>query len=123
MSFIGNLLWIVFGGGIFLFFEYLISGLVLCITIIGIPFGFQLIKLSLLALFPFGKEIEHTKNAAGCLSTIFNVLWIVTGGLVISITHIFFALLCAVTIIGIPFAAQHMKLAIVALMPFGTIIK
>ncbi len=53
MSFIGNLLWILLGGGIFLFVEYLLAGLLLCLTIIGIPFGIQVIKLSFLALFPF----------------------------------------------------------------------
>lgn len=122
MSLLGNLLWIIFGGGIFLFFEYLIGGVLMCITIIGIPFGLQLIKLSFLGLLPFGKEIKNSPSANGCLSTIFNILWIFTGGIVISITHLFFAFLCAITIIGIPFAVQHIKLASVALMPFGKIV-
>lgn len=119
MSLLGNLLWIIFGGGIILFFEYLIGGVLACLTIVGIPFGLQLIKLSYLGLLPFGKNIKHTKQAGGCLYTIFNLLWIVTGGVIISLTHLFFAILCAVTIIGIPFALQHMKLASVALTPFG----
>lgn len=119
MSGIGNLLWIVFGGGIFLFFEYLFAGLILCLTIIGIPFGVQCIKLSLLALVPFGKEIVHTKSGSGCLSIVMNILWIVFGGIPISLTHLVFGILCAVTIIGIPFAKQHMKLAALSLTPFG----
>ena len=119
MSLLGNILWIILGGGIFIFFEYLIGGLLLCLTIIGIPFGVQCIKLSMLALLPFGHEIGHTKNATGCLSTLMNVLWIVVGGIWIALTHVLFAALCAITIIGIPFAKQHMKLATLALTPFG----
>ena len=67
---LGNILWIILGGGIFLFLEYLLSGLVLCLTIIGIPFGIQCIKLSFLALLPFGKEIHHSEKSTGCLSTL-----------------------------------------------------
>jgi len=119
MSAIGNMLWIVLGGGIFLFFEYLLGGLVLCLTIIGIPFGVQCIKLSLLALVPFGKEVTHAKSASGCLSILMNIIWIVIGGIAIALTHLVFGLLCAITIIGIPFAKQHMKLAALSLTPFG----
>ena len=119
MSLIGNILWIVLGGGLFLFVEYLLGGLILCITIIGIPFGIQCIKLSLLALMPFGKEIEQTQSGSGCLSIVMNVLWIVCGGVPIALTHVVFGILCAITIIGIPFAKQHMKLAALSLTPFG----
>lgn len=119
MSAIGNILWIVLGGGIFLFFEYLLGGILLCLTIIGIPFGVQCIKLSLLALVPFGKEITHTAHPPGCLATIMNILWIVCGGIPIAFTHVIFGILCAITIIGIPFAKQHMKLAAFSLTPFG----
>lgn len=119
MSAIGNILWIVLGGGIFLFFEYLLAGLILCITIIGIPFGVQSIKLSLLALLPFGKEITHTKTGSGCLSILINILWIGIGGIAIALTHLVFGILCAITIIGIPFAKQHMKLTALSLTPFG----
>jgi uncharacterized membrane protein YccF (DUF307 family) len=119
MSAIGNMLWIVLGGGIFLFFEYLLGGLVLCITIIGIPFGVQCIKLSLLALVPFGKEVTHNRSGSGCLSILMNILWIIIGGIAIALTHLVFGILCAITIIGIPFAKQHMKLAALSLTPFG----
>jgi len=119
MSLLGNILWIILGGGILLFVEYLLSGLVLCITIIGIPFGIQCIKLSFLALVPFGKEIRTVERGSGCLSTIMNLIWILIGGIWIALTHVIFAILCAVTIIGIPFAKQHMKLASLSLMPFG----
>lgn len=119
MSLVGNILWILLGGGIFLFFEYLFGGILLCITIIGIPFGIQCIKLALLALLPFGKEVVEERTHAGCLSVVMNVLWILFGGIWITLTHLLFGLLCAVTIIGIPFAKQHVKLAALALTPFG----
>jgi uncharacterized membrane protein YccF (DUF307 family) len=123
MSLIGNVLWIVLGGGILLFLEYLIGGLLLCVTIIGIPFGVQAFKLSILALLPFGREIEVTKSASGCLSVVMNVLWIVCGGIWITVTHLVFGLLCAITILGLPFAKQHMKLAALGLAPFGARIR
>jgi len=119
MSLIGNILWIVLGGGIILFLEYLAGGLILCLTIIGIPFGIQTFKLAFLALLPFGRRMVDTPSAGGCLSTLMNVLWIIFGGIAITLTHAVFALLCAITIIGIPFAKQHMKLAALALTPFG----
>jgi uncharacterized membrane protein YccF (DUF307 family) len=119
MSVIGNILWIILGGGIFLFLEYLIGGVVLCLTIVGIPFGIQAFKLSLLSLLPFGREVTSTRPKPGALSIIMNILWIVCGGIYIAATHLLFGVLCAVTIIGIPFAKQHMKLAVLSLTPFG----
>ena len=79
MSFIGNILWIILGGGIILFFEYLVGGIVLCVTIIGIPFGIQCLKLSMLALVPFGKNVRQTKKGHGVVSTLMNVVWILSG--------------------------------------------
>ncbi|NOZ13727.1 MAG: YccF domain-containing protein [Acidobacteria bacterium] len=119
MRILGNILWIILGGGIFLFFEYLLGGVLLCITIIGIPFGIQCIKLSMLALLPFGKRVTDGGNANGCLPVFMNILWILFGGFWIALTHVLFALLTAITIIGLPFAKQHMKLAGLALVPFG----
>jgi len=123
MSLIGNLLWIIFGGGIFIFLEYLIGGLLLCLTIIGIPFGFECIKLSVLGLFPFGKKVERTRRSSGFISILMNVLWILLGGIWIALTHLIFGVIMAITIIGIPFAKQHMKLASMALAPFATRIR
>lgn len=119
MSLLGNLLWIFLGGGLFLFLEYVLGGIVLCVTIVGIPFGVQCIKLSLLALTPFGRRVHDSHAASGCLAVVMNVLWIISGGIALVVTHIVFAVLCAVTIVGIPFARQHMKLAALALTPFG----
>lgn len=118
MSLLMNILWMLFGG-IVTAVEYLISSLCMMVTIIGIPFGLQTLKLSLLALCPFGKEIQTTPQAGGCLSVIMNILWIVMGGFWISLTHLGFGLLLCITIVGIPFGRQHFKLAGLALTPFG----
>lgn len=123
MSSIGNALWVTIGGGFFLFFLYLLGGLVLCVTILGIPFGLQCIKLSLLALLPFGKEIIHMKSAPGCLATLMNIIWVLVAGIPIALIHLVFGLLCGITVIGIPFARQHGKLAAFALTPFGRIFR
>ena len=123
MSILGNILWILLGGGIFLFLEYLFGGVLLCLTILGIPFGVQCIKLAFLALLPFGKEVVAGKSHNGCLAIVMNVLWILFGGIWITLTHLLFGLLCAITIIGIPFAKQHVKLAALALAPFGKSVK
>ena len=123
MSFLGNLLWIIRGGGIFIFLEYILGGLVLCFTIIGIPFGVQCIKLSFLGLFPFGKKVERTSRSSGIVTIIMNILWILVGGIWISVTHLIFAILTGITIIGIPFAKQHLKLASMAMAPFATRVK
>ncbi|PIF05734.1 MAG: hypothetical protein CSA36_04885 [Draconibacterium sp.] len=118
MRLLGNIIWLVFGG-FAIFIEYIVAGLVLCITIIGIPFGLQAIKLGVLALWPFGKKIEYMDYAPGCLSTVMNIIWFFIGGIWIMLTHILFGLLLGITIIGIPWAKQHFKLASLALTPFG----
>lgn len=120
MSLFGNLLWIFLGGGFLIWLCYLIGGLILCCTIIGIPFGIQLFKLSFLALFPFGKDINITRAWTGPLAVIMNIIWICLGGIEATIVHLVFGLLCAITVVGLPFAKQHMKLAAMSLTPFGT---
>jgi uncharacterized membrane protein YccF (DUF307 family) len=114
-----NILWIFFGGGIILFFEYILGGFFLCITIIGIPFGLQMFKLAIFAFAPFGSRAVEKYNSSGCLTLIFNIVWIVTFGIGIALTHLVLALLYAITIIGIPFASQHIKMAGLAIAPFG----
>ncbi len=118
MSFIGNIIWLIFGG-FFVFLEYIISGFILCCTIIGIPFGLQVMKIGVFALWPFGRRVVNNPSSTGCLSTLLNIIWIFIGGLWIALTHILWGLLFAITIIGIPFAKQHFKLAELAFMPFG----
>lgn len=122
MSTIGNIIWFVFGG-VLVFIEYLIASLLLCITIVGIPFGLQTLKMAGLALWPFGKEVVTVPHAGGCLYLLMNILWLVFGGIWICLTHIAFAILFAITIIGIPFAMQHFKLAALSLTPFGKELK
>jgi uncharacterized membrane protein YccF (DUF307 family) len=119
MDLLLNVLWIVFGGGLVICLQYLVSGLLLCLTIVGIPFGVQCMKLSIVGLLPFGREIK-TKNEFGeGLSFVMNVIWLVIGGIWIVITHLFLALVWGITIIGLPFAYQHWKLTRLALFPFG----
>lgn len=118
MSLLGNLVWIVFGGFLS-FLGYLAGGLVMCLTIVGIPFGLQSFKLGLATLTPFGREIVEAPGANSPLRILFNVLWIVLFGWEIAVNHLFWALVFALTIVGIPFALQHLKLVPLALLPFG----
>lgn len=118
MSLLGNILWLIFGGFI-AGLGYIIGGLGLCLTIIGIPFGLQSIKLGFAAMTPFGREITEVKDADSPLRIIFNVIWILLFGWEIAIAHLVSAAVLALTIIGIPFAVQHLKLVTVALLPFG----
>ncbi|MCC6458167.1 MAG: YccF domain-containing protein [Caldilineaceae bacterium] len=118
MSVIGNLLWLIFGG--FLAgLGYIVGGLLLCITIIGIPFGVQSIKIGVATFTPFGKEIVEGDNANSPLRVIFNIIWLILFGWEIAVAHLMGAALLAITIIGIPFALQHIKLIPLALFPFG----
>lgn len=118
MKFLGNILWFLLGGFIVSIY-YFIVGLLFCITIIGIPFGLQLIKLAGFALWPFGHDIESDTNDGGCLSIIMNVIWILVGGIEIAMLHLTLGVVLCVTIIGIPFGIQHFKMALLALIPFG----
>lgn len=118
MRLLGNIIWLIFGG-LAVALEYLAMALAFCASIIGIPFGLQLIKLSLLALLPFGQTPVNRVGQPGCINTFFNIVWIFTGGIIISLTHLLFAILLAITIVGIPFAKQHFKLMKMAFTPFG----
>ena len=122
MNLLMNILWLLLGG-IFTAVEYVVASLGMMVTIVGIPFGFQTLKLSLLALCPFGKEIHTSPQAGGCLSIIMNILWILLGGIWISLSHLVFGIVLCITIIGFPFGKQHFKLAALALAPFGKTIE
>ena len=98
---------------------YFLGGLILCLTIIGIPFGIQIIKLSSLALWPFGREVRYKEQTEGCLNTGMNVLWFLVGGIWLALDHAILGFLFCITIVGIPFGKQHFKLAAIALTPFG----
>ena len=118
MNLIGNIIWVLFGG-FFLSLGYILGGLVLCLTIVGIPFGIQVMKLGLFALFPFGGDIVPGKKPMGCLSLLLNVLWIIFGGIEVALGHLTMGVIFCCTIIGIPFGLQHFKLMVLSLMPFG----
>ncbi|HEX8703245.1 MAG TPA: YccF domain-containing protein [Myxococcaceae bacterium] len=113
-----NLLWVILGGGFIIALEYLLGGLLLCLTIVGIPFGVQCFKMAGLGLLPFGKEIVDAPGASA-IGCILNVFWILVAGIWIFLSHLALALPLALSIIGIPFAIQHVKLAMLALAPFG----
>lgn len=117
MRFLLNVLWAIFGGGFITAIEYLIAGALLCCTIIGIPFGVQCFKIAGLALFPFGKDFSSPRS--GAVGFVFNIIWLLFAGIWIFLSHLALAVPLAVSIIGIPFAFQHVKLAMLALAPFG----
>lgn len=101
MNFIGNLIWLIFGG-FAAAVGYFFGGIVLCITIFGIPFGLQCFKLAGLVLWPFGKKVESSSSTTGCLSVLANIIWILCAGIWVTINHIVMGALLYITIIGIP---------------------
>ncbi|MDE5813923.1 MAG: YccF domain-containing protein, partial [Muribaculaceae bacterium] len=113
-----NIIWFVFGG-VMIAIEYLISSITLMITIIGIPFGLQTLKLAKVALWPFGTKITDVSWPSGCLAGIMNVIWWFIGGVPIALTHLVWGVIFCITIVGIPFGMQHFKLMKLALFPFG----
>jgi len=115
MSLLGNIVFFIFGG-FAIFLGYLLGGIVLCLTIIGIPFGIQCFKLAGGVLAPFGREVRETEPPGGPLALIMNIIWIILPGLELAIMHLFLAAFFAITIIGIPIAAQHIKLLPLALV-------
>ncbi|MBD5199801.1 MAG: YccF domain-containing protein [Bacteroidales bacterium] len=113
-----NIIWFVFGG-VLIAIEYALSSVAMMITIIGIPFGLQTLKLAMLALWPFGTTVADDGWPSGCLAGLMNIIWWFVGGIPIALTHLGFGLLFCITIIGIPFGLQHFKLMKLALFPFG----
>ena len=111
-------MWWLFGG-LEAAIGYFTGSLAIACTIIGIPVALQTFKIGLLCLWPFGAEVKDTESPTGCIRIPLNLLWIIFGGLMAWIMHIFFGLLLFITIIGIPFAKQHFKMAKLSLAPFG----
>lgn len=118
MNLPGNIIWLIFGG-LLAALGYFIGGLVLCLTIVGIPWGFQCFKLAGLVLWPFGQKVVSDSSETGCLSTLCNLIWILFGGWYTALIHIVMGLILFISIIGIPWARQHFKLVEVSLAPFG----
>ena len=118
MSLLGNILWLIFGG-LIAGVGYILGGLLMCLTIVGIPFGIQSMKLGVATFAPFGKRIVEAPDANGPLQIVLNVIWLIFFGWEIAIAHLVSAGILAITIIGIPFALQHVKLIPIALLPLG----
>jgi uncharacterized membrane protein YccF (DUF307 family) len=112
----GNLIWFI--PGLIMAIGWFIGGLFCCITIIGIPFGIAEFRIAGLCLWPFGYEVQNATQKAGCISTGFNIIWLLPGCF-IALGHLIWALLLTLPVITIPFAKQHMKLAALSLAPFG----
>ncbi len=118
MRTIGNILWLVLAG-FWLAVGYAIAGLILCVTLIGIPFGLQSFKLAGYSLWPFGRVVVTDPDASSALGCIGNVLWLVLAGWWLAIGHVVTGLALCLTIIGIPLGVANFKLALLALVPFG----
>jgi uncharacterized membrane protein YccF (DUF307 family) len=118
MNLLGNLIWLIFGGFLAAI-GYIVGGFVLCLTIVGIPWGLQCFKLASVVLWPFGKNIVPKQGGEGCLSLLCNIIWLLCGGLYTALIHLVFAAIFYITIIGIPFGRQHLKLMELSLFPFS----
>lgn len=117
MRLIGNLIWLIIGGFIHAI-GWFFAGVLLCVTVVGIPFGIQCFKMAKLQLMPFGKRVET--NGMGSVSLLANILWIIFCGWELALANLASAGVFAISIIGIPFALQSLKLAKLSLIPFGT---
>ena len=115
MKTLGNIIWFLFAG-LWSWLSWTFVGLLLCITVVGIPFGLQCFKIGNFGLFPFGKRIEASTSIG---SLLLNIFWILIFGWELALLHLFSALLLAITVIGLPFALQSVKLAGISLFPFG----
>lgn len=125
MRSIGNFLWFIFGG-FFMGLAWWFFGILAFITIIGIPWGKACFVIGQFTFLPFGREavsrnVLNQKNdiGTGTLGFIGNVIWFIFAGVWLAIGHIGSALACFITIIGIPFGIQHLKLAVISLAPIG----
>jgi uncharacterized membrane protein YccF (DUF307 family) len=118
MNLLLNIVWLIFGGFVVVL-AYFLGGILLCITIIGIPFGLQCFKLAGLAVAPFGSEVREKEPPGGAIAVIMNIIWILLPGLELALFHLVMAVILGVTIIGLPLAAQHLKMTRLAILPFG----
>ena len=115
MKTIANIIWVLFGG-LELALGWWLIGLLLCVTIVGIPFGKQCFKFAGFVLWPFGRQIEY---GGGPVKLLFNLLWLLLCGWELALASVVVGLLWCVTIVGIPFGIQAFKFAKLALLPFG----
>ena len=125
VNFILNVLWLVLGG-VFMGLGWILAGVIMALTIIGLPWARSCFVIAGLAFWPFGKMIVDRQYVQGFhdvgtgpLGFVGNVIWFVFAGWWLAVGHIVSAFANAVTIIGIPFAVQHLKLALLSLAPVG----
>jgi len=122
---LGNILWFVLGG-VLMGLAWWLAGLLALITIVGIPWARSCFVIGSFAFFPFGMEPVNRRDltgrddiGTGVLGLIGNIIWFIFAGIWLAIGHLMSALACFITIIGIPFGIQHLKLAMIALAPVG----
>ena len=125
MSVIGNFLWFILGG-VFMGLGWCLVGILAFVTIVGIPWGKACFVIGQFAFFPFGKEAVSRKEllqkddlGTGRWGLLGNIIWFIFAGFWLAVGHVLSALACFITIIGIPFGIQHLKLAGIALAPIG----
>lgn len=118
MKILGNLIWLLLGG-VETALGYFSGSIALMLTIVGIPFGIQTMKLGVLCLWPFGSDVRKGDSPTGCIRIPMNIVWLIFGGIWVWLSHLFWGVLLCITIIGIPFGRQHLKMAGLAFTPFG----
>jgi uncharacterized membrane protein YccF (DUF307 family) len=125
VTFILNVIWVIFGG-LVMALLWVLAGLLCAITIVGLPWAGACFTIANFSFWPFGREAVNRRYltdrediGTGPLGLLGNIIWILVFGLWLAIGHLAAAVACAVTIIGIPFAFQHIKLAGVSLAPIG----
>jgi uncharacterized membrane protein YccF (DUF307 family) len=128
VSLLLNLLWIIFGG-LWMAAGWVIAALIMAITIIGLPWTRAAFNIGVYTLLPFGQKAVsraeyygHHDLGTGPLGLLGNVLWLILAGWWLALAHLITAIMLAITIIGIPFAWAHLKLAGLALWPIGKVI-
>ena len=118
MQLLGNILWFVIAG-LPLFLGYVASGVAMCLTIIGIPFGVASINIGIAVLAPFGKQVVPKPQInTGCVTVVLTIVWLFTAGLGLAIAHLISGALLCLTVIGIPLGVQNFKLMQLALLPY-----
>ena len=128
LTFLLNLLWIVFGG-LWMAVGWIVAAIIMAITVIGLPWARAAFNIASYTLLPFGRKAvsraEHLGTydiGTGPFGFLGNIVWLVLAGWWLALGHLLTAIFLAVTIIGIPFAWAHLKLAGIALWPIGKII-
>ena len=117
LAVLGNVLWFLLGG-LWMGLEWLITGLLFCLTIIGIPYGIACFRIAQFAFFPFGKTVVPSENAGAC-TFVLNVIWIIFAGIWLWISAVIAGLFFCLTIIGIPFGIACFRIAKVSFAPLG----